>query len=95
MRKLVESCEVTAGRVTKRTVATLGSLDSAGGEFDTVINGLLKVAGRKPLGEKPKDPSVSFASARSSGSVRASTHRARGGPSADRVFRSLALSAGE
>ena len=44
--QLVESYRDDAGRVKKRTVATLGRLDQLTGELDSVIEGLLKVAGR-------------------------------------------------
>ena len=46
--QLVESYRDDAGRVKKRTVATLGRLDQVSSELDSVINGLLKVAGRTP-----------------------------------------------
>lgn len=71
--QLVESYRDETGRVKKRTVATLGRLDQLGGELDSVINGLLKVAGREPLGAKPAAPSVSFESARALGDVWALT----------------------
>ncbi len=45
--QLVESYRDEAGRVKKRTVATLGRIDQIGGELDSVIDGLMKVAGRK------------------------------------------------
>lgn len=67
--QLVESYRDEAGRVKKRTVATLGRLDQLGGELDSVINGLLKAAGREPLGAKPAAPSVSFEAARALGDV--------------------------
>ena len=70
---LLESYRDDAGRVKKRTVATLGRLDQVGGELDSVISGLLKVAGREPLGAKPPPPSVSFESARALGDVWALT----------------------
>ena len=70
--QLVESFRDDAGRVKKRTVATLGRLDQLGGELDSVIDGLMKVAGRKPL--QAKDPaSVVFESARALGNVWALT----------------------
>ena len=50
--QVVESYRDEAGRVKKRTVATLGRLDQLGGELDSVINGLMRVAGREPLGAK-------------------------------------------
>jgi hypothetical protein len=62
--QLVESYRDEAGRVKKRTVATLGRLDQLGGELDSVINGLLKVAGHAPLGAKAAAPALSFESAR-------------------------------
>ena len=71
--QLVESYRDETGRVKKRTVATLGRLDQVGGELDSVISGLLKVAGREPLGARPPAPSVSFESARALGDVWALT----------------------
>ena len=47
--QLVESYRDDAGRVKKRTVATLGRMDQLAGELDSVIDGLLKVAGREPI----------------------------------------------
>jgi hypothetical protein len=47
--QLVQSYRDDAGRVKKRTVATLGRLDQLTGELDCVIDGLLKVAGREPI----------------------------------------------
>ena len=67
--QLVESYRDDAGRVKKRTVATLGRLEQLGGELDSVISGLLKVTGREPLGDAPSPPSVSFESARALGDV--------------------------
>ncbi|MDP2786840.1 MAG: IS1634 family transposase [Pseudomonadota bacterium] len=67
--QLVESYRDDAGRVKKRTVATLGRLEQIGGELDSVISGLLKVAGREPLGDAPPMPSISFESARALGDV--------------------------
>ena len=46
--QLVESYRDEAGRVKKRTVATLGRLEQLSGELDSVIEGLLKVVGRAP-----------------------------------------------
>lgn len=70
--QLVESFRDDAGRVKKRTVATLGRLDQLGGELDSVIDGLMRVAGRKPL--QAKEPaSVVFESARALGNVWALT----------------------
>lgn len=40
--QLVESYRDDAGRVKKRTVATLGRLDQLGGDLDFVIRGLMK-----------------------------------------------------
>ena len=67
--QLVESFRDDNGKVKKRTVATLGRLDQLGGELDSVINGLLKVAGRDPMGAKASPPSVAFESARAFGDV--------------------------
>lgn len=67
--QLVESYRDDAGRVKKRTVATLGRLDQLGGELDSVISGLLKVMGREPLGAATPEPSVAFESARALGDV--------------------------
>ena len=67
--QLVESYRDDAGRVKKRTVATLGRLEQLGGELDAVISGLLKITGREPLGDPPPTPSVSFDSARALGDV--------------------------
>jgi transposase len=71
--QLVESYRDDAGRVKKRTVATLGRLDQLGGELDSVISGLLKVAGREPLSAPLPAllpaPTVSFESARALGDV--------------------------
>jgi len=63
--QLVESYRDEAGRVKKRTVATLGRIDQLDGELDSVINGLLKVSGRGPMAS----PEVTFESARSFGDV--------------------------
>lgn len=71
--QLVESYRDEAGRVKKRTVATLGRLDQLGGELDSVINGLLKVSGRAALDAERAAPSVSFESARALGDVWALT----------------------
>ena len=67
--QLVESYRDDAGRVKKRTVATLGRLDQVGGDLDSVISGLLKVVGRDPVDVATPDPSVSFESARALGDV--------------------------
>ena len=73
--QLVESYRDDAGRVKKRTVATLGRLDQLTGELDSVIDGLLKVAGREPVVVQPATTpagataGVSFESARALGNV--------------------------
>ena len=73
--QLVESYRDDAGRVKKRTVATLGRLDQLTGEIDCVIDGLLKVAGREPvIASSATTPvgaaaGVSFESARALGNV--------------------------
>ena len=73
--QLVESYRDDAGRVRKRTVATLGRLEQVCGGLDSVIDGLLKVAGREPV--VPQDraapevdaASLSFEAARALGNV--------------------------
>lgn len=73
--QLVESYRDDAGRVKKRTVATLGRLDQLTGELGCVIDGLLKVAGREPvIAPSSTIPvgaaaGVSFESARALGNV--------------------------
>ena len=74
--QLVESYRDELGRVKKRTVATLGRLEQVGGELDSVIEGLLKVAGRTPPGAHVASvpagaapPSVWFDPARALGHV--------------------------
>lgn len=73
--QLVESYRDDAGRVKKRTVATLGRLDQLSGELDTVINGLLKVAGREAAlaqvgaASAVAAASLSFEAARALGNV--------------------------
>ncbi len=78
--QLVESYRDEAGRVKKRTVATLGRLDQLTGELDSVIDGLLKVSGRKPARAQAVAPAaaisascLSFESARALGNVWALT----------------------
>lgn len=79
--QLVESYRDDAGRVKKRTVATLGWLDQLTGELDAVIDGLLKVSGREPVGAKTAASapaailasSLSFEAARALGNVWALT----------------------
>ena len=51
--QLIESFRDDEGRVKKRTVATLGRADQLSGELDSVIAGLLKVAGREPVSSAP------------------------------------------
>ena len=69
--QLIESFRDDEGRVKKRTVATLGRADQLSGELDSVINGLLKVAGREPAKLVPaiSASSLSFESARALGNV--------------------------
>ena len=66
--QLVESYRDDAGRVKKRTVATLGRLEQLGGELDSVINGLLKVSGRQAV-SRGATPAITFESARALGDV--------------------------
>lgn len=94
--QLVESYRDEAGRVKKRTVATLGRLDQLTGELDAVINGLLKVSGREPDGPNTAAPgailasSLSFETARALGNVWALTElwKELGFSDLRRVFRS-------
>jgi hypothetical protein len=69
--QLIESFRDDDGRVKKRTVATLGRTDQLSGELDSVIAGLLKVAGREPAKLVPaiSASSLSFDSARALGNV--------------------------
>jgi len=70
--QLVESFRDDAGRVKKRTVATLGRVDQLDGELDSVIDGLMKVAGRKPaVVDEPA--SITFEPARALGNTWALT----------------------
>lgn len=69
--QLIESFRDDDGRVKKRTVATLGRADQLSGELDSVIDGLLKVAGREPAKLAPAISAscLSFESARALGNV--------------------------
>lgn len=69
--QIIESFRDDDGRVKKRTVATLGRADQLSGELDSVIDGLLKVAGREPAKLVPaiSASSLSFESARALGNV--------------------------
>jgi len=59
--QLVESFRDDDGCVKKRTVATLGRADQISGELDSVIDGLLKVAGREPAKLAPAIAAASLA----------------------------------
>ncbi|MCL4779014.1 MAG: IS1634 family transposase [Gammaproteobacteria bacterium] len=87
--QLVESYRDEAGRVKKRTVATLGRAEQVDGSLDAVINGLLKITGREPMAAKPPAPTVSFESARALGNVWALTElwQSLGFSDLRRVFR--------
>ena len=65
--QLVESFRDKAGKVKKRTVATLGRLDQIAGDLDSVLRGLLKVSGRDPSAIDP--PAIQFDSARAFGDL--------------------------
>ena len=69
--QLIESFRDDSGCVKKRTVATLGRADQLIGELDSVIDGLLKVAGRAPAKLVPTicASSLTFESARALGNV--------------------------
>ena len=87
--QLVESYRDEVGRVKKRTVATLGRAEQVDGSLDAVINGLLKITGREPMGAKPPAPTVTFESARALGNVWALTElwKSLGFSGLRRVFR--------
>lgn len=87
--QLVESYRADAGRVKKRTVATLGRLDQLDGGLDSVINGLLKVSGRPSMAAPLPAPTVSFESARALGDVWTLTElwKSLGFTELQRVFR--------
>jgi hypothetical protein len=76
--QLVESYRDEAGKVRKRTVATLGRVEQLVDGVDSVINGLLKLSGRTPLAASPPPPTVSFESARALGDVWTLTELWRG-----------------
>ncbi len=65
--QLVESYRDHAGKVKKRTVATLGRLDQVDSQLHAVIQGLIKVSGQvlasMPVLASP--PSIAFESTRS------------------------------
>ena len=68
--QLVESFRDEAGRVKKRTVATLGRADQINQELDAVINGLMKVTGREVSSSDPITANdLLFESARNLGHV--------------------------
>ena len=68
--QLVESFRDEAGRVKKRTVATLGRADQINQELDAVINGLIKVTGREASSSDPITANdLLFESARNLGHV--------------------------
>ena len=69
--QLVESYRDDAGRVKKRTVATLGRLDQIDQDLDSVIRGLMKVTGKDPSSLQP--PEISFESAKAFGDLWALT----------------------
>ena len=54
--QLVESYRDDAGKVKKRTVATLGRLDLVDSQLNAVIQGLMKVSSRVPT----PVPTISF-----------------------------------
>ena len=72
--QLVESYRDDAGKVKKRTVATLGRLDLVDSQLNAVIQGLMKVSGQ---GSTPAPtisaPSIAFETARAFGDVWALT----------------------
>jgi len=71
--QLLESFRDENGRVKKRTIANLGRLDEVDGALDSVINGLLRISGRAPMGSPPAPQTMTFESARAFGDVWALT----------------------
>ena len=73
--QLVESYRDDAGKVKKRTVATLGRLDQVDSQLNAVIQGLMKVSGQAPAATQAvsSPPSIAFESARAFGDVWALT----------------------
>jgi transposase len=66
--QLVEAYRDDAGRPKQRTVASLGRLDQIKTELNSVISGLLRVAGQFPVAP-PVAPTVTFEAARDFGDV--------------------------
>jgi len=64
----VEAFRDDLGRPKQRTVATLGRLDQLNSGLESVISGLLRVTGQKPL-QGTSAPNVSFDAARDFGDV--------------------------
>ncbi len=65
--QLVESFRDEAGKPRQRTLATLGRVDEAGGQVDSLLDALLRAKGRNP-GEL-STPQVRFESALALGDV--------------------------
>ena len=65
--QLVESFRDQAGKVKKRTIATLGRLDQISGDLDAVVRGLLKISGRDRTTLDP--PAIQFDSAKAFGDL--------------------------
>jgi len=65
--QIVESFRSEDGRVKNRTIASLGRLDQIGGDLESVIRGLSKIAGKEV--SSPETPAISFEFARSFGDV--------------------------
>ena len=72
--QLVESYRDDAGKVKKRTVATLGRLDQVDSQLNAVISGLMKVSGQVATPSPTiSSPSIAFETARAFGDVWALT----------------------
>ena len=72
--QLVESYRDDAGKVKKRTVATLGRLDQVDSQLNAVFQGLMKVSGQVPTPTPMiSSPSIAFEAARAFGDVWALT----------------------
>lgn len=64
--QLVESFRNDEGKVKQRTLATLGRLDRMDGALESVINGLMKIAGRAA---PAPSPTLAFESSRAFGDI--------------------------
>lgn len=66
--QLVEAYRDDNGKPKQRTLANLGRYEQVVSEVDSIVNGLMRVAGRQP-DDQPQDLRVAFQSARCFGDV--------------------------